>query len=154
MLWSKFVMNCHFQRLRIRLLRVPNCLLLWITFNNVSRHTCNFIFSEKIEVPKVYLKIEFRGNTLCSGTEIVILGQDSGFVVCSANYTYWFCRTLHKEKRRGIATFKGRWLWDRTQLIRTRADRTTYVISLTSVLFILIVHSFDRLQEALQTRSL
>ena len=44
MLWSKFVINCHFQRLRIRLLRVPNCLLLWITFNNVSRHTCNFNF--------------------------------------------------------------------------------------------------------------
>ena len=28
-------------------------------------------------------------HTVCSDTEIVILAQDSGFVICSANYTYF-----------------------------------------------------------------
>ena len=55
---------------------------------------------------------------------IVILAQHSGFVICSANYTYRLCRILCKEERRGRATFKGRWLWERPKSIRTRADRT------------------------------
>ena len=52
------------------------------------------------------------------------MAQDSGFVICSATYTYRFCRILHKEERRGRATFKDWWLRACAQFIRTTADRT------------------------------
>ena len=60
----------------------------------------------------------------CDFVEFVILEQDSGFLICSAVYTYRFCKILYKEERRGSATFKGRWLWARAQFIRTTTDRT------------------------------
>ena len=37
--------------------------------------------------------------TVCCGTGIVILAQDSGFAISSANYIYRFCRILDKEER-------------------------------------------------------